>query len=336
MPEKVTSRQVRLAARPSGWPQPQDFQLTEELLAPGPELVLVRNLFLSVDPYMRGRMNDVRSYIPPFQLGEVLQGSAVGEVVAAPEGSGLRPGDLVGHNLGWREYAAAPPADFRRLERVPGLSPSTHLGALGLPGLTAYVGLLDVGRFAQGESVFVSAAAGAVGSMVGQIARMRGAGMVIGSAGSDSKVDHLTSRLGFDRAFNYHHDDPGAVLAAAGGIDVYFDNVGDQQLDAALRALRPRGRVALCGAISRYNGEPSPGVRNLALAVGKRLLLQGFLVGDYQDRRDEFEREVGGAIVRGEIRAEETIVEGIENMVEAFIGVLRGANLGKMVVRVGP
>lgn len=338
MTERVRTRQVRLVERPTGWPVPGNFELTGDWLEPGPEDVVVRNLFLSVDPYMRGRMNAGRSYVPAFEVGEVMEGSAVGEVVRAPSGSGLAAGDLVGHMLGWREVATGPPAHFHRLDRVPGVSPSAYLGALGLPGLTAYAGLLDVGRLAPGETVFVSAAAGAVGSMVGQLARLHGAGFVVGSAGTAAKVEHLTGRLGFDRAFNYRDGAAADLLRAAlegHGLDIYFDNVGDELLDAALRLMRPRGRVVMCGAISRYNGGEGAPIRNLALAVGKRIRLEGFLVGDYEQHRPAFTSEVGSALARGDLTADETVVDGIENMVDAFLGMLRGTNLGKMVVRVG-
>ncbi|HVB14654.1 MAG TPA: NADP-dependent oxidoreductase [Candidatus Dormibacteraeota bacterium] len=332
------SREVHLTTRPVGWPRPGNFELLSRPVAAEEGQVLVHNRFLSVDPYMRGRMNDARSYVPPFALGRVMDGGAVGEVVAAPSGGILAPGDAVLHNFGWREYAVGPPDAFQRIDPAPGVALSTYLGALGMPGLTAYVGLLDVAGFQPGEGLFVSAAAGAVGSLVGQLAKLRGAGLVIGSAGSDRKVEHLTRELGFDAAFNYHDGDVTALLLQAvgdRGIDVYFDNVGGDQLEAALTALNQRGRVVMCGSVSRYNAEaPLPGPRNLGLVVGKRLRLQGFLVTDHQDRRPDFLQEVGDHIGAGRIKADETVVDGIENMVDAFIEMMRGANLGKMLVRV--
>jgi hypothetical protein len=339
MSSAIDGREVHLVTRPVGWPQPGDFALRSRPVEAGPGEVLVLNRFLSVDPYMRGRMNDARSYVPSFALDHVMDGGAVGEVVFAPSGGTFSAGDAVIHNLGWREYAVGPPEVFRRIDPVPGIALSTYLGALGMPGLTAYVGLLDVAGFQPGESLFVSAAAGAVGSLVGQLAKLRGAGLVIGSAGSDRKVVHLIRDLGFDAAFNYHDGDVTASLLQAArdrGIDVYFDNVGGAQLESALNVLNRHGRVALCGAISRYNSEtPVPGLRNLSLAIGKRLRLQGFLVSDHEDRRPDFLREVGDHIAAGRIKVDETIVVGIENMADAFIEMMHGANVGKMVVRVG-
>ncbi|HUZ89779.1 MAG TPA: NADP-dependent oxidoreductase [Candidatus Acidoferrales bacterium] len=331
------AREVHLVTRPIGWPQPHNFAVERRLVKADDGQALVHNRFLSVDPYMRGRMNDVKSYVPPFALGEVMDGGAVGEVVSAPPGGSIAPGDQVIHNLGWREYSVGPPEAFQLIDPVPGTPLSTYLGALGMPGLTAYVGLLDVAALQPGESVFISAAAGAVGSLAGQLAKLHGAERVIGSAGSDRKIEHLTSDLGFDAAFNYRGGDVTASLRQAAGergIDVYFDNVGGDQLEAALTMLNRHGRVALCGSVSRYNSEgPQPGPRNLALAIGKRLRLQGFLVTDHEERRPEFIREVGDHIAAGRIKVDQTVVVGIENMAEAFIAMLRGANVGKMVVQ---
>ncbi|HVD03720.1 MAG TPA: NADP-dependent oxidoreductase [Candidatus Dormibacteraeota bacterium] len=338
MSESVEGREIRLAKRPSGAPRPDDFSMATVEVKAGPSDVLVRNLFLSVDPYMRGRMNDARSYVPPFALDRAMDGGAIGEVIAAPEAGVLKVGDLVTHNLGWREYALGDEQTFSQLKPLAGVPLSAYLGALGMTGLTAYVGLLDVAALQPGDVVFVSAAAGAVGGMVGQIAKLRGAERVIGSAGSDAKVEHLQAALGFDAAFNYHSGRVGTLLAEAAGdrgIDVYFDNVGGDHLEAAISALRLHGRVALCGAISQYNASgPRPGPANLALLIGKRLRLQGFLVGDHQDRRGDFLREVGAAIANGSIKLDETVVDGIESMAGAFMGMLEGANIGKMIVRI--
>ncbi|MGH3646237.1 MAG: NADP-dependent oxidoreductase [Micromonosporaceae bacterium] len=331
------TREIHLASRPTGWPTAENFSLVETALpATEPGQLLVRNLFMSVDPYMRPRMNDVKSYVPPFQLGQPLDGGAVGEVLESRV-DGIAPGDLVLHGLGWREHAVLDGAAARRLDPIEGLSPSRYLGVLGMPGLTAYVGLLDIAEFRSGDTVFVSGAAGAVGSLVGQIARLRGAARVIGSAGSADKVAHLTDRLGFDAGFNYRDGDVRGQLAAAApdGIDVYFDNVGGDHLEAAIGALNVHGRVALCGAISAYNTDETPsGPRNLSLAVGKRLRLRGFIVSDHSDRFPEMVREVGGWLRKGELVAEETVVDGLENAPAAFVGMLRGENTGKMVVRV--
>jgi NADPH-dependent curcumin reductase CurA len=288
---------------------------------------------MSVDPYMRGRMNDRRSYVPPFQIDAPLEGGAVGEVVVS-RADGLSAGDTVLHQLGWREYAVLDGGAARRVdtELAP---PQAYLGVLGMPGLTAYVGLLDIAALADGDVVFVSGAAGAVGGMAGQIAKARGH-RVIGSAGSPEKVAHLTGELGFDAALNYRDGDIAGQLAAAApdGIDVYFDNVGGEHLEAALEVLNRNGRVAMCGAISQYNAtEPVPGPRNLGNAVGKRLTLRGFIVSDHGDRMRAFAEEVGGLLREGRIQHRETVVEGLDRAPEAFIGLLRGQNTGKMLVR---
>jgi NADPH-dependent curcumin reductase CurA len=326
----MLSREVRLARRPVGEPAPADFELAErELGQPGEGRLLVRNLFMSVDPYMRGRMNDAKSYVPPYELGKAMYGGAVGEVVAGGE-----PG-LVVHQLGWREAALV---DAARAQpgRVPeGVSPSALLGALGMPGMTAWVGVTDIAPVAEGETVFVSAAAGAVGSVAGQIAKARGC-RVIGSAGAPEKVAYVRDELGFDAAFS-HHDDVRAALreAAPDGVDVYFDNVGGPQLEAAIGALNRGGRIALCGAVSQYNAtEPAPGPRNLALLVGKRGRLRGFIVSDHAEREAAFREEVGDLLASGRLKMPETIVEGgIEAAPQAFVDMLRGRHLGKVVVR---
>ncbi|MFD8480684.1 NADP-dependent oxidoreductase [Kitasatospora sp. NPDC059673] len=332
----ATGREWHLAARPQGWPVPGDFALVEApVRQPGPGEITVRNAYLSVDPYMRGRMNDVKSYVPPYALGAPMDGGAVGHVVAS-NAEGFRVGDAVLHGLGWREYATVDAA--RTVKVDPELAPlSAYLGVLGMPGLTAYAGLLEVASFRAGDIVFVSGAAGAVGSLVGQIARLKGAKRVIGSAGSAEKVATLIDDYGFDAAFNYK-DGPVAELlaqAAPDGIDVYFDNVGGEHLEAAIGALRVHGRATLCGAIAQYNETSAPaGPRNLALAIGKRLRLQGMLVGDHSALRGQFLEEVGGWLRDGSLRYDETVVEGVENAVEAFLGMLHGANIGKMVVQV--
>jgi NADPH-dependent curcumin reductase CurA len=332
----MKTREVHLAVRPKGWPDPADFALVEtELPPPGEGEVLVRNLFLSVDPYMRGRMNDAKSYVPPYRLNEAMTGGAVGEVLES-EAEGLAPGDLVLHDLGWREHAVGPAPRFRRIEPIEGVPPSAYLGVLGMPSLTAYVGLLDIAGMREGDVVFVSGAAGAVGSTAGQIARLKGASRVIGSAGSADKVAYLTERLGFDAAFDYKSGPVRELLAEAApdGIDVYFDNVGGDHLEAAIDSFNQGGRAALCGAISAYNAtEPPPGPRNLGFIVGKRLTLKGFIVSDHGDRYPDFATEMGGWIRDGKITFEETVFEGVDNAVAAFLAMLRGANLGKMIVR---
>jgi NADPH-dependent curcumin reductase CurA len=332
----AATREIQLASRPNGRPVPENFRLAESAL---PELqegqVLVRNVFISVDPYMRGRMNDVKSYSAPFALDAAMEGGAVGEVVAS-RAADRKVGDTVVHSLGWREYAvldasATTPA---RTDLAPA---SAFLGALGMTGLTAYAGLLKVAGFKPGEAVFVSGAAGAVGSLVGQIAKAMGASRVIGSAGTPEKVARLLE-LGFDAAFNYHDGPVRDLLKEAAGeqgIDVYFDNVGGEHLEAALSVLNTGGRVAMCGAISQYNStEPTPAPRNLMLAIGKQLTLKGFLVGSYWQYMGEFVEALSGWLADGTVRYDETIVDGLENAPQAFMDLLDGANTGKMLVRI--
>jgi len=328
------TREIRLAARPHGEPRPTDFELVDvELPDPGADQVLIRNTYMSVDPYMRGRMNDVKSYTPPFQLGAALDGGAVGEVVAS-NAEGLAVGDVVVHQLGWREHAVLAGKHARKVDPQ-GLSPSAFLGVLGMPGLTAYAGLLDVAGLKDGDVVFVSGAAGAVGSLAGQIAKLRGH-TVIGSAGSAEKVAHVIDDLGFDQAFNYKDGPVTEQLAAAApdGIDVYFDNVGGEHLEAAIDAFNLHGRAALCGMISNYNAtEPNPAPRNMMTLVGKRITLRGFIVTDHAARVKDLIAEVAPAVADGRIRFRETVREGLENAPQAFIDLLRGANTGKMVVK---
>jgi NADPH-dependent curcumin reductase CurA len=328
-------RQIVLASRPSGWPTEANFSLTE---APQPDLadgqVRVRNLFMSVDPYMRGRMNDVKSYVPPFQLGEPLEGGAIGTVIDS-RSPDLAEGDLVMHMLGWRDEAVLPAKHAQKLAEIEGLSPSAYLGVLGMTTLTAYVGLLDIAALQPGDVVFVSGAAGAVGSMAGQIAKLKGAARVIGSAGTDEKVQWLRE-IGFDAAFNYRSAPVLGQLrdAAPGGIDVYFDNVGADHLDAALVALSNHGRVAMSGAIAHYNAtEPPPGPTNVSLVITKRLTLRGFIVSDHRNRLPDMIADVSTWLAEGRLTHTETVVDGLENAPAAFIDLLRGANTGKMVVR---
>jgi NADPH-dependent curcumin reductase CurA len=331
----TSTREIRLASRPVGRPVPENFRLAK---SPLPELrdgqVLVRNLYISVDPYMRGRMNDAKSYSAPFALDAALDGGAVGEVIAS-RAEGRKVGDAVVHQLGWREYAVLD-AEATTVARTDLAPASAFLGALGMTGLTAFAGLLKVAEFKPGEAVFVSGAAGAVGSLVGQIAKAMGASRVIGSAGTPEKVARLLE-LGFDAAFNYH-DGPvrEQLKAAAGdrGIDVYFDNVGGEHLEAALAELNVGGRVAMCGAISQYNAtDATPAPRNLMLAIGKQLTLRGFLVGGQRQHRAEFFEKMSAWLADGSVRYDETVVEGLENAPQAFMDLLEGANTGKMLVR---
>ncbi len=330
----TTSREVRLKQRPVGAPTAEAFELAAvELGAPGPGEVQVRNLFMSVDPYMRGRMTDRPSYVPPFKLGEAMQGGAVGEVVASQDPA-FAPGELVSSMFGWREAFNAAAAGLQKLD-ARGLPPQAFLGVAGMPGLTAYAGLLHVATLKQGETVFVSAAAGAVGSVVCQIARIKGA-TVVGSAGGAEKIAFLRE-IGCDAVIDYkaEPDLTAALLyAAPKGIDVYFDNVGGEHLQAALTAARPFGRFALCGMISAYNDEtPAPGPTNLMMAVGKRLRLQGFIVSDHFGLTPQFQSDMAGWIAQGQVRWRETVDEGIEAAPGAFLKLFSGDNTGKMLVK---
>ncbi|MFJ8080944.1 NADP-dependent oxidoreductase [Streptomyces sp. NPDC096205] len=331
----MINREWHLLSRPVGWPKPEDFALVEaEVPTPREGQVLVRNRYLSVDPYMRGRMSAAKSYVAPFELGKVMQGGAVGEVIES-NAEGIEPGDHVLHFLGWREYAAV---DAQHAVKVdPQAAPlSTYLGVLGMTGLTAYAGLLRTAAFKEGDSVFVSGAAGAVGSQVGQMAKLKGASRVIGSAGSDDKVKLLVEEYGFDAAFNYKNGSVAEQLreAAPDGVDVYFDNVGGDHLEAAIGQLNEGGRIVICGMISVYNNtEPAPGPKNLARLIQTRGRIEGLLVGDHYDLQPQFVQEVGPWVASGALKYRETVVEGIENNLEAFLGVLRGDNTGKMIVQ---
>ncbi|MBY9073289.1 NADP-dependent oxidoreductase [Nocardioides sp. WL0053] len=329
------TRQIQLASRPQGWPTHDDFDLVSvELPDPGPGEVLVRNTVMSVDPYMRGRMNDVKSYVPPFQIGEPLDGGAVGEVVASGDDT-VRVGDTVMHGLGWREHALLPAAQVRKVD-ASAVPASAYLGVLGMPGLTAYTGLTRIAGLKKGDSVFVSGAAGAVGSVVGQLARNLGASRVVGSAGSPEKVAYLTEELGFDSAFDYHDGPVVKQLAehAPDGVDVYFDNVGGEHLEGAVAHMNDFGRIAMCGAISQYNADTAaPGPRNIWLAVTRRLTLRGFIVTDHNDLAREYLPRAAGWVADGSLKFRETYVEGLDRAVDAFLGLHKGENIGKMLVR---
>jgi NADPH-dependent curcumin reductase CurA len=332
----TTSREWHLVSRPRGEPVAADFELAEaELPEPGDGEVLLRNVWLSVDPYMRARINEARSYAPSYELGRPMYGGAVGRVESSRL-EGFEPGDWVVHMLGWRERTLSDGRGLRVVgpEFVP---PQAYLGVLGLTGLTAYVGIDDIAGVREGDVVYVSAAAGAVGSAAAQLAGIGGA-RVLGSAGSPEKVAWLRE-LGLDDAFDYRERPVREALRelAPDGIDVYFDNVGGEQLEAAIGALRDHGRVVACGSISRYNDtEPSPGPRNLFMVVTKRLRLQGFIVSDHSDRLPAFLAEAAAWVADGSLRWRETVIEGIERMPEAFLGLMRGQNVGKMLVKVGP
>ncbi len=329
----TTTREIHLASRPHGTPVPDNFRTVEtELAAPAEGQVLVRNTFLSVDPYMRGRMNDVKSYVPPFALDAPLDGGAVG-VVEDSASDDVPVGTVVQHMAGWREHALLPASEVRAVDTS--VAPaSAFLGALGMPGLTAYAGLTAVAGLKQGETVFISGAAGAVGSIAGQIARKLGAGKVVGSAGTPEKVAWLTDDLGFDAAFDYKAGPVVRQLAEHAPVDVYFDNVGGDHLEAAIFHMGDFGRLALCGAIAGYDStEPLPGPRNLMMAISKRLTLRGFIVTDHQKLAGEFYSTVGPWLASGDITYRETFADGLDETVEAFLGLATGRNTGKMLIR---
>ncbi|MEQ1618602.1 MAG: NADP-dependent oxidoreductase [Terricaulis sp.] len=330
------AHEIRLKSRPIGLPAAENFELAETTLpAPGQGEVLVRNLWMSVDPYMRGRMYDRQSYVPPFQLGEVLQGGAIGRVEQT-NNPDFKPGDLVESMNGWRDTFVSVGGALQKLptENVP---PQAYLGVLGMPGLTAYSGLARIGEPKTGETVFVSGAAGAVGSIVCQIAKLRGC-KVVASAGTDSKLAWLKS-VGVDEGVNYKTC--GNLLdavrkAAPQGIDVYFDNVGGEHLEVALEVARPHARFIECGMISAYNDtEVKPGPRNIIYVVGKSIKMQGFIVMNYWDMRDQFRAEMTQWIKDGQIKWEETIENGVANAPKAFLALFSGGNTGKMLVKLG-
>ena len=341
----TVTRAVTLRSYPDGEPKESDFAVREFALpelAPG--MILVQNEWFSLDPSMRIRMTAGEStYFAPYPLDEALDGWAVGRVLASAH-DGFAAGEYVHHFGGWREHAvvAAPDQDWyspRRVEVGGGIDSRHHLGVLGPSGLTAWAGLFRVGRMQPGETVFVSAAAGAVGTLVVQMAKLKGAS-VVASAGTDEKVRHLIEDLGADAAFNYRSAPVLDSLreAAPDGIDVYFDGVGGDHLDAALLQLRAGGRVALCGQIAGYNlqGDERPGIKNLFSAIEKGLTLQGFLARMYFDDFDEFYREVSQWLARGQLVFDETVIDGLEASPAGFIGMLRGTNIGKSLVRVRP
>ncbi|ASF12192.1 putative NADP-dependent oxidoreductase [Nocardia brasiliensis NBRC 14402] len=331
----TTSREWRLRARPTGEPKPADFELAAaELADPAPGQVLVRNEWLSVDPYMRGQMDDTDSDIGSFALGEVMTGGAVGTVIAS-ETAAIPVGATVSHLRGWREYAVLNESEAEVVDTTAAPA-QTYLGLLGLTGLTAYAGLTEIAPVATGDVVFVSAAAGAVGSAAGQIARKLGASRVIGSAGGPEKCARLVREFGFDAAIDYQRGDALGQLRAAApeGIEVYFDNVGGDHLDAALVVLNRFGRIALCGAISGYNNAgPPPCVRNLPLAMRKRIILRGMNTTDHLHLLADWRAQAAGWLRDGSLHNAETVYDGIDNAPDAFLAMMNGGNTGKMLVR---
>ena len=333
--QNIISREIRLKSRPVGIPKKSDFELAEVTVPSlGENQVLVKNLYISVDPYMRGRMTDRKSYIPPFHIGQTLEGGSVGEILESNNNQ-FRPGNIVASFLGWREYFVSDGAGLTRID--PGNVPvQAYLGTLGMPGLTAYCGLLEIGKPAKGETVFVSAASGAVGSIVSQIAKIKGC-KVVASAGSDEKVAWLKEEAGAKEAFNYKTTED--LMNTVGrlspdGIDVYYENVGGRHLEAALEHMNSKGRLVMCGMIDQYNAtEPPAGPTNLGYVISKQLRMQGFIVMDYLDRLPQFYTDMDRWIAEGKIKWKETVMGGIENASAAFIGLFKGENFGKMLVK---
>ena len=335
----TVNRQVRLAAHPDGFPRKSDFTVTDSPV-PEPDAgqMLCRTVYLSLDPYMRGRMNPGPSYAPGVGLGEVMVGGTVSEVVHSNL-DGYLPGDIVLNANGWQQFGLSDGAGVRKLD--PSIAPiSTALGVLGMPGMTAYVGLLDHGQPQPGETVVVSAASGAVGAVVGQIARIRGC-RVVGIAGAQEKCDYVVDELGFDACVTHRRDDLADALRTAcpNGIDVYFENVGGKVFEAVLPLLNTFARVPVCGRIANYNltgAPPGPdGVpRLMGLTLVRRITFRGFIVFDHRDREADFLRDVAGWLRAGQVRYREDVVEGIDRAVGAFLGLLEGGNFGKLLVRV--
>ena len=329
----AANKQVLLANRPTGWVKESDFRIVETPLpAPGEGQVLIKNSYLSLDPYMRGRMNDARSYAAKAELGDVMTGETVGEVIESRSAE-FAKGDWVAGRVGWQQYAVSDGSNLRKIdtELAP---PSAHLGVVGMPGVTAYVGLLDIGQPKAGETVVVSAASGAVGSVVGQMAKLRDC-RVVGVAGGKEKCDFVVKELGFDACIDHRAGDLDAALAAAApkGIDVYFENVGGPLLDAVLLRCNPFARIPLCGMVSQYNATERYGVKNLMMAVGMRIRVQGFIVSDHMQRWPEALRQLGQWVRDGKIKYRELVTEGLENAPRAFIGMLKGENFGKQLVK---
>ena len=332
---KRISREIRLKSRPDGIPTHHNFEIAEVTLPETAENeLLVKNLYMSVDPYMRGRMVDRKSYVPPFQVGQPLEGGSVGEVVESKNDK-FKPGDIVLNMLGWREYFVSNGKGLTRIN--PGKGPvQAYLGTLGMPGMTAYFGLLEIGKPNENETVFVSAASGAVGSIVSQIAKIKGC-RVVGSAGSDEKVAWLKEVAGVDEAFNYKTVNN--LFKTVGelcpnGIDVYYENVGGQHLEAALEHMNTYGRLVMCGMISQYNAtRPPVGPSNLGHMISKQLKMEGFIVARFSNKMSQFQTGMGKWIAEGRFKWKESVLEGIDKAPEAFMGLFRGDNFGKMVVK---
>jgi NADPH-dependent curcumin reductase CurA len=332
----LTAKQIHLTSRPDGMPTQDNFEIVEvELPAPSAGEVLVKNLYMSVDPYMRGRMNENAIYAAPYALNKPMYGGAVGKVIESGDPD-LQPGDIVLNQCAWQDGFIGTSATLLKLVPFDENQLSLYLGTLGMPGLTAYVGLLKYGEPKAGETVFVSAAAGAVGANVCQIAKLKGC-RVIGSVGSDEKAQWILDECGADAAINYKtcgNLTKALSQAASDGVDVYFENVGGDHLQAALNIMNPFGRIAACGMIASYNyAKPAPGPNNLGLIIGKKVRINGFIVSDHGDMRPEFLDAMEQWIGEDKVKTRETVVEGIDNAVDAFLGLFAGSNFGKMIVK---
>ena len=330
------NRQVRLKSRPTGEPTTANFELAD---APIPEAkdgeVLRRTIYLSLDPYMRGRMSDAKSYATPVKLGEVMGAHTVSQVIES-KNPAFAKGDFVTGYDGWQSYGVSSGKELRKLD--PKAVPiSTAIGVLGMPGMTAFVGLMDIGQPKAGETVVVSAASGAVGSVVGQLAKVKGC-RAVGIAGSADKCKYVVDELGFDACINYKTDDlvPALKAACPNGVDVYFENVGGKIFEAILRVLNDFARIPLCGLISEYNATANTPGPNLRPLLVHRALIKGFIVSDHNDRAPAFIQEVAPLVASGRIKFREDIVEGLDQAPAAFIGLLNGKNFGKLMVRVSP
>ncbi len=329
------NRQILLAARPSGYPKESDFSLVERPVpAPGPQQILIRVIYLSLDPYMRGLMGGKAPYGPPLEVGDVMVGGTVGKVVQSNHPDYVK-GDIVEGMLGWQEYAVSDGQGLRKID--PKIAPiSTALGVLGMPGLTAYFGVLEVAKLREGETVMISGAAGAVGSAVGQIAKIKGC-RVIGTAGSDAKINYLVGELKFDAAFNYRSIEnyyEALREICPDGIDIYFDNVGGAISNAVIRLLSSGARVAVCGQISQYNlDKPDPAPPLLPVLLARQARAEGFLVTQFAARQVEGLQQLTQWLQQGKLKYREDIVDGIENAPRAFIGMLNGRNMGKQLVK---
>jgi len=333
-------KRIVLASRPVGEPKPSDFRVEEyPVPAPGEGQVLLRTIWLSLDPYMRGRMSDAASYAAPVQIGEVMEGGTVSEVIAS-NNAAFKKGEIVLSRAGWQTHSLS---DGRGLGKIdPQLAPiSTAVGVLGMPGMTAYTGLLEIGKPQPGETVVVAAASGAVGSAVGQIAKIKGA-RAVGIAGGKEKCDYVKSELGFDECLDHRDPDLAARLkdACAKGIDVYFENVGGAVFDAVFPLLNNFARVPVCGLIAHYNDTeakpPKWASRFMFATLAKRLTFRGFIVSDFAARQSDFLRDMSQWVRDGKVKHKEFVTEGLENAPSAFMGLLKGANFGKQLVRVGP